>query len=110
MVGMILVDCSGDSPPWVLDHVEWNGLSTADLIFPSFVFIMGMAVPLAMSANRPFKLKNLLIKSKTGITCYSIVLGKSISVNCASKNLCCSYIGWKAHIILFSAHLSYVPL
>lgn len=60
MFGMILVDNSGPYPPWFLDHAEWNGLTPADLIFPSFVFIMGMAVPLAMSKNNPFGLRSLL--------------------------------------------------
>jgi predicted acyltransferase len=31
----------------------------ADLIFPSFLFIMGMAVPLALTKNKPFRPKNL---------------------------------------------------
>jgi predicted acyltransferase len=49
MVGMIMVDNMGPYPPWYLDHAEWNGLTPADLIFPSFLFIMGMAIPLAVT-------------------------------------------------------------
>lgn len=51
MVGMILVDNMGpvNNPPWFLDHAQWHGLTPADLIFPAFLFIMGMAVPLAVS-------------------------------------------------------------
>jgi predicted acyltransferase len=49
MVGMIMVDNMGPHPPWYLDHAEWNGLTPADLIFPSFLFIMGMAIPLAVT-------------------------------------------------------------
>jgi predicted acyltransferase len=60
MVGMILVDNSGPYPPWFLDHAEWNGLTPADLIFPSFLFIMGMAIPLAVSDNKPLKPKNII--------------------------------------------------
>lgn len=60
MLGMILVDNSGPHPPWWLDHAEWHGLTPADLIFPSFVFIMGMAVPLAMSKSKPFGLRSVL--------------------------------------------------
>ncbi|MEO8533586.1 MAG: DUF5009 domain-containing protein [Flavobacterium sp.] len=29
-------------------HAEWNGCTPTDLVFPFFVFIMGVAVPLAM--------------------------------------------------------------
>ena len=60
MIGMILVDNQGPTPPWFLDHAEWNGLTPADLIFPSFIFIMGMAVPLSMSPSKPFKLRNVI--------------------------------------------------
>jgi hypothetical protein len=59
MLGMILVDNSGPKPPWFLDHAEWNGLTPADLIFPSFIFIMGMAVPLAINKNNPIRFRNL---------------------------------------------------
>jgi predicted acyltransferase len=60
MVGMILVDNSGPYPPWFLDHAEWNGLTPADLIFPSFLFIMGMAVPLATTKAKPVRVKNII--------------------------------------------------
>lgn len=60
MLGMILVDNAGPHPPWFLDHAKWNGLTPADLIFPSFIFIMGMAVPLAMNQNNPFRLRSIL--------------------------------------------------
>lgn len=53
MCGMILTNDQGDTPIWPLDESEWNGISTADLIFPSFLFIMGFAVPLAV--REPFK-------------------------------------------------------
>ena len=33
-------------PP--LEHAEWHGCTPTDLVFPFFVFIMGVAVPLAM--------------------------------------------------------------
>lgn len=60
MLGMILVDNSGPYPPWFIDHAEWDGLTPADLIFPSFIFIMGMAIPLAMSKNNPFRLRSVI--------------------------------------------------
>lgn len=59
MLGMILVDNQGSTPIWPLNESDWNGISTADLIFPSFLFVMGFAVPLAV--RRPFKpLKTVL--------------------------------------------------
>ena len=60
MMGMIMVDCRGNDAPWWMKHPSWDGLSPADFVFPSFVFIMGMAVPLALSKNKPFSLKTVL--------------------------------------------------
>lgn len=52
MVGMILVDNMGNSSViWPLDETEWNGLTTADCVFPSFLFISGMAITLAIKKN-----------------------------------------------------------
>lgn len=50
MFGMIIVDSMGDYDYviWPLDESIWNGLSTADCIFPSFLFMMGLAIPLAI--------------------------------------------------------------
>lgn len=60
MIGMIMVDNQGPSPPWFLDHAEWNGLTPADLIFPGFLFIMGVAIPLAVSPSRPVRPRTFL--------------------------------------------------
>ena len=60
MVGMILVDNSGPYPPWFLDHAAWNGLTPADLIFPSFLFIMGMAIPLSTTQKKPVSYRNVI--------------------------------------------------
>ena len=56
MIGMIMVDSMGDFDHviWPLDETKWNGLSTADCIFPSFLFIMGLAVPLALKREDRF--------------------------------------------------------
>ena len=57
-MGMLIVDNLIDGPWWI-EHPEWNGFTLADLIFPSFLFIMGMAVPLALTKSKPFRPKNL---------------------------------------------------
>ena len=43
---MILVNDPGDGPAsyWPLKHAEWNGWTPTDLVFPSFVFIVGVAM------------------------------------------------------------------
>ncbi|GAM19500.1 hypothetical protein SAMD00019534_026750, partial [Acytostelium subglobosum LB1] len=47
--GMILVDNQGGPEViWPLSETNWNGISTADLIFPSFLFICGFSIALAL--------------------------------------------------------------
>ena len=57
MAGMIMVDSMGDFDHiiWPLRETDWDGLSTADCIFPSFLFIMGLAIPLALKRDDKFK-------------------------------------------------------
>jgi predicted acyltransferase len=50
MAAMLLVNNPGD---WgniysQLDHAEWNGWTFTDLIFPFFLWIVGVAIPLSM--------------------------------------------------------------
>ena len=49
IAGMVLVNNPGtwSSIYWPLDHAEWNGWTPTDLIFPFFLFIVGVAIPLA---------------------------------------------------------------
>ncbi|KAK9701143.1 hypothetical protein K7432_011858 [Basidiobolus ranarum] len=51
IIFMILVNYQIEPFP-ILEHPEWFGFTLADVIFPNFVFIMGLAIPLAMAANR----------------------------------------------------------
>jgi predicted acyltransferase len=53
IAGMILVNNPGDwaktfSP---LLHAAWHGWTPTDLIFPFFIFVMGVAIPLAFAAR-----------------------------------------------------------
>jgi predicted acyltransferase len=47
---MIIVNIqgNGDAAYTALKHAEWNGLTFADLVFPWFLFIVGLSVPLAL--------------------------------------------------------------
>ncbi|MEP6820279.1 MAG: DUF5009 domain-containing protein [bacterium] len=51
IAGMVLVNNPGtwSSIYWPLDHAEWNGWTPTDLIFPFFLFIVGVAIPLAFA-------------------------------------------------------------
>ena len=54
MAGMILVNTAGDFDHvfWPLEHVVWDGLHPADLVFPFFVFVMGVSLVLALGRAR----------------------------------------------------------
>jgi predicted acyltransferase len=47
---MIIVNLqgNGDAAYAALKHAEWNGLTFADLVFPWFLFIVGLSIPLAL--------------------------------------------------------------
>jgi predicted acyltransferase len=47
---MIIVNIqgNGDVAYAALKHAEWDGLTLADLVFPWFLFIVGLSVPLAL--------------------------------------------------------------
>jgi predicted acyltransferase len=49
IVGMLLVNNTGDpsATPTELAHSPWHGLTVADLVFPLFLFAVGVAMPLS---------------------------------------------------------------
>jgi predicted acyltransferase len=51
IAGMILVNNPGtwSSIHWPLEHAEWNGWTPTDLIFPFFLFIVGISITLAFA-------------------------------------------------------------
>jgi predicted acyltransferase len=51
---MLLVDYLGsaDAPYRQLKHAAWNGVTAADLVFPSFLFLVGLSVAISVSARR----------------------------------------------------------
>jgi predicted acyltransferase len=53
VAGMLLVDYPGDEEAGyrLIRHAQWNGLTAADLIFPSFVFLMGISIVLSFSSR-----------------------------------------------------------
>ena len=52
IVGMIIVNNSGGSESYAaLRHSDWNGLTPCDLVFPFFLFIMGITTYLSLAKN-----------------------------------------------------------
>lgn len=54
IAGMILVNNAGSwstiYPP--LQHAEWHGITPTDWVFPFFLFIVGVAIPLALGKRK----------------------------------------------------------
>ena len=49
IAAMILVNNLGDPKYAPLEHAEWNGWTFTDLIFPFFLFIVGVAMPFSFA-------------------------------------------------------------
>src|SRR5215470_13067161 len=52
VAAMLLVNDPGDwshVPGW-LEHSAWNGCTLADLVFPFFLFLVGVSLPLSRAA------------------------------------------------------------
>lgn len=47
---MILVDDAGGAYERI-DHSPWNGCTLADFVMPFFLFIVGVAIALALKVN-----------------------------------------------------------
>lgn len=54
IAAMILVNNPGDwsAVAAPLQHAAWTGVTLADLVFPSFLFIMGVTMPIAFARRR----------------------------------------------------------
>ncbi|CRK98129.1 CLUMA_CG011496, isoform A [Clunio marinus] len=63
IVLMIFVN-SGGGQYWWIEHAVWNGLHLADLVFPWFLFIMGVCIPLSIRSqiNKEISKTNIVKK------------------------------------------------
>ncbi len=50
IIGMIIVNSAGNNTAYpFVSHSEWNGCTLADLVFPFFVFIVGVALVISLT-------------------------------------------------------------
>jgi len=78
-----------------LEHAEWNGCTPTDLIFPFFLWIVGVSIAFAMGSNKadPSTHQKTIIKAiKRGITLYLLgfflaIFGKIMAVIIDGKSL-----------------------
>ncbi len=77
VAGMILVNNPGD---WAhiyapFEHSKWNGCTPTDLVFPSFLFIVGVSITYAIGAKKESNAPNgkiLLAAAKRSLILYII--------------------------------------
>lgn len=73
---MIFVN-SGGGHYWWIEHAVWNGLHFADLVFPWFLFIMGVCIPMSIKSqlNRQIPTSEIVLKIiKVGMTSLKLSL------------------------------------
>ena len=72
IAAMILVNNPGTSPVyWPLDHAEWHGLTPTDWIFPFFLFIVGVAIPISFQKRT---------EQNIGWNVYSKIFTRAVSI------------------------------
>lgn len=60
-----------------LGHATWNGMLLGDLVFPCFIWIMGVCMPIALSAQ----LKRGLSKFQISYSILKVIVGKRGKIN-----------------------------
>src|SRR5438874_2200273 len=77
IAAMILVNNPGSwsavYPP--LEHAEWNGCTPTDLVFPFFLFIVGVAITLSLAQRRAGTMAHILRRSVILFALGYVVLG-----------------------------------
>jgi predicted acyltransferase len=49
---MIMVNNNGGPGAWAqMNHADWNGLTATDLVFPTFLFVVGVSIVFAYGAR-----------------------------------------------------------
>lgn len=48
---MIMVNNNGRHPYWPFCHADWNGFTPTDLVFPTFVFLMGVSIVFSVDSR-----------------------------------------------------------
>ena len=51
---MIMVNSNGDGDHayWAMKHADWNGFTPTDLVFPTFLFLVGISAVLSTDSRR----------------------------------------------------------
>lgn len=60
---MIFVNYGGGHY-WFIEHATWNGLHLADLVFPWFLFLMGVCIPMSIKSQLYRNIEKFVITRK----------------------------------------------
>lgn len=86
---MILVNNGGEHNYHILEHSKWNGLTPCDLVFPFFLFMMGMSTYLSLKKSG-FKASPNVYCKIAKRTCLLFLIGLGINwfdMICAGNGL-----------------------
>lgn len=75
---MILVNNGGEQNYHILTHSKWNGLTPCDLVFPFFLFMMGMSTYLSLRKTK-FKPSLIIYRKIAKRTILLFLIGLSIN-------------------------------
>lgn len=75
---MILVNNGGEQNYHILTHSKWNGLTPCDLVFPFFLFMMGMSTYLSLRKTE-FKPTLIIYRKIAKRTILLFLIGLSIN-------------------------------
>lgn len=75
---MILVNNGGEYNYHILEHSKWNGLTPCDLVFPFFLFMMGMSTYLSLKKSE-FKPSTTIYRKIAKRTCLLFLIGLGIN-------------------------------
>ena len=82
IAAMILVNSPGAAKHGyaLLKHARWNGWRPADLIFPAFLFIAGVAIPLSFARQLELGVERRAVRNKI-LTRSRIIFGLGLLLN-----------------------------
>ena len=87
VAGMIVVNNGAGEPFIPLEHAEWNGMTPCDLVFPFFLFMVGVSMAFSLgkftqpaTSNGPQPSKTDAIKKVLSRTLKLIVIGLTLNV------------------------------
>ena len=78
VAGMIMVNNGYGESFEMLQHVAWNGMTPCDLVFPFFLFIMGVSIYLSLSKSH-FQMSRPLLWKITRRTALLFFIGLAIN-------------------------------